>query len=178
MFDVKGIARRYSTRTTDERIVVAVARRRRFANVDCQQRRTLIWDSFGAFHRNTFVWSSLCSLRGMSRNPRQFALKAVSNFTFSSSTMYPIRSRPYPKSVSFRRIENAAQRRSDLHRLLGKSWSRLFFLWEHATLFRSRQLYWGNQNITSGCDICDFENDTDCLRYTYVLYWSTDKSVV
>jgi len=31
-----------------------------------------------------------------------------------------------------------------------------------------RQLYWVNQNITFGCDICDSENDTDCLLYILI----------
>lgn len=97
------------------------------ANVDCPPRRTLIRDSFGAFHRDTFVWRSLCGLKGTSRDLRQFAPKAVSNFVPILSPGAPGGSRfnpptrPHPKSVSSRRIECAAQRRSDYsHRSLGK----------------------------------------------------------
>lgn len=110
-------------REPDERVVAVtvVVVYRSFANVDCPPRRTLIRDSFGAFHRDTFVWGSLCDLRGTLRDPRQFAPKAVSNFTSLFASMKcPARPRSYPKSVSSRRIEGATQRQSDLHRLLGK----------------------------------------------------------
>lgn len=59
---------------------------------------------------------------------------------------------PYPKSVSSRKIEGAAQRRSDNpHRSSGKV-DPGFASFERArdTLYRARQLYLANRALTSG----------------------------
>lgn len=147
-----------------------------FASVDCPPRCALIPDSSGAFRGNTFVWGPLCGLRREPR-ARPEAIRTEGGFEFHSPPPFTcpiphlfvryfvLRSppRPHLKSLSFRRVEGAVQRRFDLHRLVRKV-DPGFTSFENARATLRRQLYVNPEryfwHASFGYGIWHSENDS------------------